>query len=1298
MKFQSLFLCLCWLAGSAGLAAYTNSAGPFELRGYGKVSVSGRSDGRSALSIFQCESPEKAKIVASKYFTDLQNYGAVERVSGCPGMLAVRHGGVWRIGIDGSRVMVLSAPDRAALDTAAAGHGADRWQPPPENGYPRYLDNFDNAALAIWWMGSTKTPEQMKFFRENPVIANLHQQSLSTAYAPNVFENALPRNAAAQLRREGKPYRTMLWTDDGKSAWYSWMNMPGDEFEAYVPGFTGKSLFEAAGYYTNHTASEFLDDLQLNALYRLMDRWKGDPDLLAWMEPHGEFQLFLYSRPPHSGTRFPEYLQKDKGYTLDSLSRAWTGKPGSFRSWHDVTLPDPAWFKGRRGSFLDLDDIDWKWKSGTLEAGEQAGFFRPDYSDAGWFSAPRTDRRLLVFVGRYNHVPGEASPKADSLWTRFSHDVPAPFLKAHSRIYLHIMPLTERNCRELTVWVNGQEAARKLVDPENWASNTHSEVEISRYLKPGRNDFAIFSQGGRIAYRVFLSPHTGGSYPYADAGINRRFLDWRDYLRQAKLKTLETWLRAMRSVDPERPIKVMTPNQWQSEAFDLFEKYGAYPQLTGETTWYRPMHYKGYTMLRNRSSSSEPGGFVKDPKNGQHMYAMAFWEAQDAHDYGFDFARDFWRYPEVVRWWADNAALLSTFGKTDLIRTDLGVLRDTAQDSNYGTGLIWNWDMSRGTLPALGLTPVLVDGRDLEKGLADGKVAVMFDCATTVMTPQLVAAVKRYVRQGGVFIAQHHTGRHTPEQRDAWPLPAAFGLKVKDKGGSGAIRFSSSQKLFPKLRGKELQGSGASIDHLGRSASGQVAIRGKADAVATWPDGSMAIAEVAEGKGKFILLGTPFYLRIKDDNGKWLNEAARQKLVEELLASLGVRREMDSSRPEIWFAKRASKNGLYDVYFAGALSVRGGDWTLDTRIDSRLSALRPAPAAVIDATKTGTPDVPVTNADGKLSFGVQSFSPYQIRQFAAVRQNAGVDGPVHWLRNQERNWFALPQAEAVDRGKTEAAVRAYAARLGEDGLDLSTGWQARPEGGEWRSAGMGSFLEQGFPDGTRRVLYRKNVTLPPEWLDGNSRIFLCFGAYGEWPHQTGLSDRGDVRIGGRPFVSGARHSFRRELTPELLKTGRLELELEVAAAPKPGSTPGPVGAMYLHKFPKPEAVLDLAGEWTAWKNVLESSGSVTVPYRGRLFGLSREVMIPEAWRGKLVRLVIDEPPEAAPNARLRNLILNHDGYLKERTFASPGARIDRYLKPGEINRIDLFGAQLDSRGNLFSADLRGIRLEVYSLK
>ncbi len=1269
---------------------------PIALRGYGKVAFEGNSlktsAGKASLGVFRCESPEKARIVGSKYFADLQNYGAVKKIA--PATVEIRHGGFWFVGLDDANVIVLTAADSAALAAAKS----PKWIPVPENAYPRFLDNFDNAALAIWWMCSTKSPEEMKYFKENPVVANLHYQDMSMAFAPNVFDNAGPRNAAAQLRTAGKPYRTMMWTGNGKQTWYSWMNLPGDEHESYVSGYMGSNLHEAAGYYTNHVTTDFLNDLQLNAMYNLMDRWKNDPDLLAWMEPHGEFQLFTLSRPPNADVRYPAYLRDVRHYSLESLGKAWGGK---FKSWDAVKLPDPAYFEGRRGAFLDLDDIPWKWQRGTLELGEKEGFFRGDFNDSTWLSTLRTDKRLLVFVQATTHVPGGKAEDADSLWARFSHDVPAAFLRSGEKIYLHLMPYTGKNNRDLAIWVNGQEVARKLVDKNTWHTNEHSEVEISKFLRPGKNEFTVFSLGGRIAYRVFLSPLPGAKFPYADSGLNNQFLDWRDYLRHEKFQTLEMYLRAMRTIDPERPIKVMTPHQWQSDAFDLFEKYGAHPQLTGETTWYRPMHYKGYTLLRNRVSTSEPGGFVRDAKNGQHMYAMAFYEAQDGHDYGFDFTRDFWQFKPVVQWWAENAALLKTFGKTDLLRTDLGLLRDLDQDNRYATGLIWNWDMARGPLPALGLTPVLVDGADLVKGYADSKVKVMLDCATTVMDEKLVAAVKRYVEQGGTFIAQHHTGQHTPTSANAWPLPGAFGLKVDPRGGSGEIAFSNEQTLFPSLRGQKRPGSGASIDHTGDVRTGQVAIRGAARPVASWSDGTMAIAEVRHGKGRFILLGTPFYLGFKDEGGKWLNEEGRQAMVQEMLASCGIERDTNVSEPAVWLERRASKNGVYDVYFAGALGVKGNTWTLDTRYNSELFARRAAAAPAIDATAAGTPDVATSHKEGMLSFGTQTFGPYQIRQFAVVRENAGLEGPAHWLRTQEKGWYALTGKTGIDRAKAEKTTRDFAAKLGMDGLDISRDWQVsldeqtpgwiRGTVEGWKTAHLGSWLEQNFPETTQRVRYRKTVEIPPAWLDGKSRVYIAFESH----PSVGLSDQGRMWLAGRSFATGLAHNFKMELPDDRIENGKLAIALEVTCARTPNKTAGPVGTMYLMKVPRPTDVIELNGEWTRLKSVLESSGTITVPYKGKLFGMTRTFDIPASWKNKVVRLVVDEPVDAHRYyGKVGHLILNKEGYLQE-TLASPGARVDLFLKPGETNTLDLFGVFLNSKSQEFNAEIRGVRLEAY---
>jgi len=1314
MKFLTMLICTAGLAFSVsafnppsfpgGTMGGTASAGPYNLRGYGKISVEGRvwktPSGEVALTQFTAESPEKARIAGSKYLADLLNYGAVKKSSRKDVTLEIRHGGLWKLGLDGRHLMVLSAPDEASFRKAAALWKASRWTAVPENAYPRYLDNFDNAALAIWWMPDHKKPEEMKWMKENPVIANLHYLLMNHAFAPNVMDASAPKHARAQIAELKRPYRTMMWSGSANGGWYGWIKMQGGAHERYPDGFTGKDFFEAGGYYSNQTAADLLNDLQINSMYQLMDQWKDDPDLLAWMEPHGEFQFFDPPNvPPNADVRFREFLKKK--YDLNSLSGAWFGKSGALKSWNDVTFFDPVYFYGRCGSYLDLDNHEWKWKQATLADGEKEGFFKQDYEDSGWFSAKRTNKRLLTYVNKRN---SKESQKKVSLWTRFSVDVPADFQK--KPVWLHIMPYTGRNSRELAVWINGKEAGRGIVG-NIWYKNVHSELDISKLLKPGKNDFVIHSQGGRIAYRVFLNHASAGKYPFADTGLNRRFTDWRDYLNGEKLITLEKYLRAMRSLDPDRPIKVMTPNQWLSDAFDLFERYGAYPQLTGETSWYRPMHYKGYTMLRNRLSSSEPGGPVNNPRNGQCMFAMAFFESQDAHDYGFDFTRDFWRFPSVPKWWAENRALLKTFGKTNLRNHGLGLLRDTQQDSRYTNGMIWNWDMSRGPLPALGLSPVLVDGKELEKGKADNGISVMFDCATIVMDKPLVEAVKRFVRNGGVFVAQHHTGRNTPEIRDAWPLPVAFGLRVRDSKG-GKIRFSEKQNLFPNQRGKQFGGYGAAITHTGEMLTGAVAMQGKnVIPVAKWEDGSLAIAEVPYGKGRFIMLGSPFYLSFRDDAGKWLNEEKRQELLAELLASLGISRETGTEDPRVWFERRMSKNGLYDVYFAGALGWKGNKWTLADRLNSELTIRRSAPVrAAVDVTSSGLPDVAVSAKRGAYSLGKQTFSPYQIRQFAVIRENVGAEGPAAWLREQEKAWYALRPVKSDDRKRSAEVTRKYAEKLGVDGQTISADWRvivdpsrqqlaswltANPA--SWRRGAIGSWLSQGWPD-AKQVLYRKTVEIPSAWRNGKSDVWLCLGGM---THQ-GIRDRGALFLNGKAINAELSNTFHIKLADEIVKKGKMEVALNVTAKAGGNKVTGVTGTLYLLKMPKISAVIPLTGAWTRLADMMTERGKVTIPYRGKLYGISRKVMIPESWKGKVIRLVVDENPKANRVwGKVRGAILNGEYYLREESFGAYGVRADAYLIPGRENTIELFGNGHESSENpqAFDADIRSIRLEAY---
>jgi hypothetical protein len=934
----------------------------------------------------------------------------------------------------------------------------------------------------------------------------------------------------------------------------------------------------------------------------------------------------------------PVYLRDVKGYDLGSLATAYGLPTGSIRSWQEVPLPDTAWFAGRRGQYIDLDDQEWRVTFKGLDDGMTAGFAAPACDDSSW-SLRRRDSMSLLGANAHNNVSKSVQPT----WFRFTRNIPAEFIAAagDKRIRLHVMPYSQHDARAVSAWVNGRQVAKAAFDARDYI-NRHVDVDVTDALVAGSNTFAIHHQGGRIAYRVFLSIGGDNTYPFADAGVSRRYVDWKSFLIHEKLTNLESSLRAMRSVDPVRPIKVMTPKLFQAEALDLFERYGAYAHLTGEgPSFYRPMHYKGYSQLRGLPATSEPGGPVSTTEEIQGMFGNIFWESQDCHDYVFDLVRDTWTKPQVKDWYVANRPLLTTLGKIDFAPARLGVLRDVRQDDLYGPAAseIWHWDLSRGALPALGLTPVLVDGQDLERGRAD-QVPVILDNATKIMEPAMVDAVERYVRQGGTFIAQHHTGVHAADRVNTWQLAQRFGLKIKprvEQGGAGApsnlIAFTTDQTLWPSLRGAKREGRGFAMDWKGNEYRGSVAIRGAGPGihpVATWEDGSMAVAEVRLGKGRMIWLGSPFLLGIKDQNGRWFNQSDLQKLVEEMLASVGVARETQVSDERIWFERRESKNGLYQTYLAVAKGVKGKDWKAVDEIRSDLGIRVAAAAPLIEPSAAGAPDVAASYANGLLTLRDQTIAPFQVRQFAMLRPEAKLAAPLHWLAVQQKAWRAIEQVPASVANQIKADAKAVADGLHEDGLDLDAGWQvntaataaadwttASPQGPAWTDGAMGSWLVRGMV-GVTTARYRKRVELPAAWRDqGASRILIGFSGF--WQH--GMRGSGSVLVDGREIVRDRSGYFLCEISGEAAD-GVLDLALQVTGN---GPDSGPGGTLYLRRMARATETQSLAQGWIGMKDWLHDGDPVVLPLDGKqsVFGLKTQIQVPAAWAGRPVRLVFD---------------------------------------------------------------------------
>ncbi len=1293
------------------------SAGPFEMRGFGLVEAKG---GRWASGVslvrFTCEDAAKARIVASKYLADLTAYAASRpaadpRISGA--VLEIADSGLWAVGVKEREVFVLSGPTRDSLTPFVTALNAKSWAGPELGAHPRYLDGFDNLALGMWWMPPTKSPEVRDFAREHIPVVNVHPHSsgLTASFAPNAYDLSTAENIVAGAREIGAPYRFMIW--GGVPPW--WGRSVGDLADhvetAPEAALPARDLPSADGYYATQIASDAAKAIELHGLRTVMNHFKDDPNLIGWMEPHGEFFLSEPRRvPPQAETRFPLYLRTVKNYSLEQANRLFGIDA---KSWETFPYPEHAYFFGRRGEVIDLDARPWRWLPGVnAEAGDQRGFTRPGFDDSTWASDLRTSRR----VHNQFRAEGDTAP----LWFRFNEEVPADFLKGDRTIYLHVQPFTEKEGRPVELWVNGRRAGGSATNNPRHHLNKHTQFDVTGLLRPGANHFALYSHGGRIIYRTFLSKEHGEEFPFASRELNQFWVDWNDYLIWEKLEMLRIYLQFMREIDPVRPIKVMTPHMFQAAAMDLFEQYGAYPQLTGQGAFFRPMHYKGYSRLRGIPGSSEGGQPSANANRIQHKFATLFWEGQDAHDYVFDVERDFWSRKDVVQWWKDNASLLKTFGKVDFVAPSVGVLRDVEQGERFMNHDIWRWDPSRGPLPRAGLSPVLVDGPDMDKGLADA-VPVIIDCSTSVVSEERVAAIKRYVRGGGVFVAQFNTGRHSPVEQNSWPLAEAFGLRIEDyridgsdfsRSPTAKMTFAQEQTLLPSLRGRTVEGSGVAIDFQGQASSGAIRIEGapaQLNSIAKWTDGGTAIAEIAYGKGRLIWLGSPLHLRVKDEGGSFVNEEGRQALFEEMLVSLGVSLEARSDNPQIWVDKRESKNGLYDVFLASAFGV-DRNLDLETRFTANLTLRGTTGTAVADFAGGFDQTVPAERgAEGEFILRDQSFGPFQIRQFAVMRKDAGLRAPFVWLERQSKTWRAL-RLEPSGLGDTYPLMRQEAQALGQDGRDLSDGWLVRrstnprpiADGWEkpgftatgWEKARLGTWLARGWTD-TRSAQYLRRVEVPAEWLQSNKRVLLGFKA---GFHQMGVrGGSGKVWINGRLADVPLANPMIVDVS-EAAAQGPLDLALEVTGEPREG---GPGGLLYLWAVPRPVEVLDLAGSWTNALSWHEQKGRSELPGQVKgMFGLRRTFELPKHWEGRTVRIVVEQD-ERSP--QVGAVMLNQTGYFREARdqLAGYGVRVDHWLKTG-VNEIDLYHPRHGSYQDYFKkgipkmdGEIRGVRLELY---
>ncbi|HEY3418555.1 MAG TPA: hypothetical protein VGM23_16890, partial [Armatimonadota bacterium] len=910
------------------------------------------------------------------------------------------------------------------------------------------------------------------------------------------------------------------------------------------------------------------------------------------------------------------WLQEQRHYTLATLGQAWQGNPQQFRTWEQVPIPMNYDFYGWQPDSIQADRT-WRVHTASLDDGLARGYQADRCDDTTWTSFRIPGGELLGMLWRSNKP----------LWYRGSVTVTAPWLaerKARGRIYLNVISMAiSRGWKNPDrLWINGQETASLFNAP---GMPVTGQVDVTNLLRPGANTLTYLpsNTGQGMAGIFFLATKPLELYPFSDTRLNARFYDWQEYISWAWADRVEKSCQAIRGIDPDRPIKIHAAYD-KDLLIRLEEKYGAYGHNTGEGSFLRAWDKRlGYP--RKVGASAEFGGSINTPDGLRRWIGFFTFEGLDAFD-NFHNIQSM-MYSPAKDLWVEYMPYLKLANRREIKQPDIALLWSSENNKLLPRNIPYIFDLGRGDLQSIGYSYAYLDELGLEDGLAKD-YPVLWDCGSWIMSPRTVARIKAYVEAGGTFVALQETGRHTFTQRDAWPISDLTGFKVRGiRPMEGAVTILKDQPLFTKLAGKTFYNRGKSIDYSDVNFADKCftleAVAPGTQAIARYQDGTVAIGLRKLGKGRVIVLGSPFWRDSYDKSGLWWPGEGQCAFLEDLYANLGLTPLAASTSHAVWREHYLANNGTEEYLTLWNPTETRQTLSLDWKtLRPATTLLDPKDGKAIAGTVNGT-TVHLDNVE---------LAPYETRIVATQAARAPQDAVQDWYIHLSGWWKASAPGKVVDRPNlplyeveirqgTESKVLTAADYAQADlpslskGIALGDGWKVMP--GFVRPSYIGMKL-----DTTDRLLYRCPITLPATWKAGDS-YRLVFQNY--W--------REEIRA--KAAVNGA-------VVMDVTKGSVKEMVLDVSALLNFGgenllvfSTPstGFFGEIKLVRRPHADATLEVTGNWQVQAN--EDSGLSPTALPGKftgLFAVKRDVVIPASWQGSRVFINIEPENPAEYNS------------------------------------------------------------------
>ncbi|MEI8196307.1 MAG: hypothetical protein WCI73_10390, partial [Phycisphaerae bacterium] len=646
-------------------AAPSQTLPPVSLRGYGVVSgqVEYPAGGGSVLQV-KAANPQQAQLWQAKFRSDFGLLPGVQSGELAVGaakvaILEVQGQGVVAALRNGSTVYLVAGADRAQMSTllallpggalAASGSTVE---------VPMYLDRWDKFSFRHYyrpWESPKGTTEATYDFTGEFDYAQKQgragfvfwDDALATDSADLMMNYGWWSWGADEAKKRNLPVGVNL--SAGGDTWL--LNRYRGQTQMKMPGFTGNfhSLMSPSlgGQGVLSWSSTTGEDARLGLLQESVRRYVADPNVVSFLEPHGELKhgdqdIFL-EYGPTAEANYRRYL-REKYVSPAKVAQRW-GRP--LASWDEVRLPEVASFAGWGPQ---ARDVGGRWRIGYEELTEPVPsayhynqsmapkskpapeqWFQVDFDDSSWPEIPGAGNDHEMFLAKRPAV------------FRRQFTVPADWKAANKRVWLYVWDMNVATNQEVRTVLNGQEVGKSKIAH---AQPHWSVVEVTAALQAGTNTLAIRLPQGYIAYKTYLSPVEPKQYPNLGAQLNAQWVDFIDFTGWSRQQAVKRGLEMIRQVTPNHQITMMAPDAYTDGLKNLAVAYGGAFHNTG----YMGAFYADYLPALMRGAnfpfSLEPGGPASSLADFKKQMGLYQTEGLQGIDYFIHIGDILW-HPEI---------------------------------------------------------------------------------------------------------------------------------------------------------------------------------------------------------------------------------------------------------------------------------------------------------------------------------------------------------------------------------------------------------------------------------------------------------------------------------------------------------------------------------------------------------------------------------------------------------------------------------------------------------------------------